>query len=459
MLTTLLSFFVTLGILITFHELGHYWVARWCGVRVLRFSIGFGKVLIKRVDKNGTEWALSAIPLGGYVKMLDQDDLAPTKVSAATSSPGPVLESTDHDPRGTSFQSQPVSRRFAIVAAGPLFNLLLAVLLYAGINLAGTEEPEAILAQPTINSPAAQAGLQGGDKIIAINQTPVASWPQLRWNLLQRLADGGETQITVDQGGAKLNRTLKLPTLADPSQADPMRDLGLGLASGPPFVRGIVPGSIAQRVGLEPQDKIVRIGEIDRPDTGTLVRTIQQHAGREIVIDVERGQQNIKFSLIPAPFTLENGQVVGRAGIQIGADVAMVNVSYGPIDSLIHGAVKTFDTAWFSLRMMGRMITGDVSLKNISGPVTIADYAGQSAKIGWAAYIAFLALVSVSLGILNLLPIPMLDGGHLLYYLWEMVRGKPVSANVMEWGHKIGLSLLAGLMGLALFNDFIRIFT
>ena len=459
MLTTLLSFFVTLGILITFHELGHYWVARWCGVRVLRFSIGFGKVLIKRVDKNGTEWALSAIPLGGYVKMLDQDDLAPTKVSSTSSSSDPVLESTDHDPRGTSFQSQPVSRRFAIVAAGPLFNLLLAVLLYAGINLAGTEEPEAILAQPTINSPAAQAGLQGGDKIIAINQTPVASWPQLRWNLLQRLADGGETQITVDQGGAKLNRTLKLPTLADPSQADPMRDLGLGLASGPPFVRGIVPGSIAQRVGLETQDRIVRIGEIDRPDTGTLVRTIQQHAGREIVIDVERGQQKIKFSLIPALFTLENGQVVGRAGIQIGADVAMVNVRYGPIDSLIHGAVKTFDTAWFSLRMMGRMITGDVSLKNISGPVTIADYAGQSAKIGWAAYIAFLALVSVSLGILNLLPIPMLDGGHLLYYLWEMVRGKPVSANVMEWGHKIGLSLLAGLMGLALFNDFIRIFT
>jgi len=235
--------------------------------------------------------------------------------------------------------------------------------------------------------------------------------------------------------------------------------LGLGLASGPPFVRGIVPGSVAQRVGLEPQDRIIRIGEINRPDVGTLVQTIQQHAGREIVIDVERGQQTLKFSLIPSAHTLDNGQIVGRAGIQLGADVAMIKVSYGPIDSLIQGVVKTFDTAWFSLRMMGRMITGDVSLKNISGPVTIADYAGQSAKIGWAAYIAFLALVSVSLGILNLLPIPMLDGGHLMYYLWEMVRGKPVSVNVMEWGHKIGLTLLAGLMGLALFNDFIRIFS
>jgi regulator of sigma E protease len=459
MLTTLLSFFVTLGILITFHELGHYWVARWCGVRVLRFSVGFGKVLIKRVDKNGTEWALSAIPLGGYVKMLDQDDLAPTAGMPTSGASTTSAETAEPDPRGTSFQSQPVSRRFAIVAAGPLFNLLLAALLYAGINLVGTQEPEAILAQPTLNSPAAQAGLQGGDKIVAINQTPVASWPQLRWNLLQLLADGGEAQITINQGGSLLNRTLKLPSLADPSQADPMRDLGLGLASGPPFVRGVVDGSVAQRAGLEQQDKIIRIGEINHPDTGTLVRTIQQHAEREVVIEVERNGKKLNFSLIPTPHSMENGQVVGRAGIQLGADVAMVHVSYGPIDSLINGVVKTFDTAWFSLRMMGRMITGDVSLKNISGPVTIADYAGQSAKIGWAAYIAFLALVSVSLGILNLLPIPMLDGGHLLYYLVEMVRGKPVSATVMEWGQKLGVSLLAGLMVLALFNDFIRIFS
>jgi regulator of sigma E protease len=177
------------------------------------------------------------------------------------------------------------------------------------------------------------------------------------------------------------------------------------------------------------------------------------------VISVDRAGQEIKFPLIPAAFTLDDGRVVGRAGIQLGADVDLVNVRYGPVDSLLNGVVKTFDTAWFSLRMMGRMITGDVSLKNISGPVTIADYAGQSAKIGWAAYIAFLALVSVSLGILNLLPIPMLDGGHLLYYLVEIVRGKPVSPNVMEWGQKLGFSMLAGLMGLALFNDFIRIFS
>lgn len=461
MLTTLISFFVTLGVLITFHELGHYWVARWCGVRVLRFSVGFGRVLIKRVDKHGTEWAISMIPLGGYVKMLDQDDLAPSTKIASTqmTSEANAIASTSPDPRGSSFQSQPVSKRFAIVAAGPMFNLILAVFLYAFINFVGTQEPEAILAPPTANSPAALAGLKGGDKVVAINQTPIASWPQLRWNLLQRLADGGEAEITIEQGGSRLYRTLQLPTLADPSQADPMKDLGLGLAGGPPIVRSVVEGSVAQRAGVSAQDVILRIGEINSPDIGTLIQTIQKSAGKPIELDVDRNGEKLKFLITPSAHTLESGQTVGRAGIQLGAVVPLVDVSYGPIDSLIQGTIKTFDTAWFSLRMMGRMLTGDVSLKNISGPVTIADYAGQTVKIGWAAYIAFLALVSVSLGILNLLPIPMLDGGHLMYYLIEMVRGKPVSDRFMEWGQRAGVSLLAGLMVLALFNDLMRIFS
>lgn len=460
MLTTLISFFVTLGVLITFHELGHYWVARWCGVRVLRFSVGFGRVLIKRDDRNGTEWAISAIPLGGYVKMLDQDDLAPSsKISSSEHSAATHANPPGSpDPRGSSFQSQPVLKRFAIVAAGPVFNLLLAVFLYASINFVGNKEPEAVLAPPTANSPAAMAGLKGGDKVVAINQTAIASWPQLRWNLLQRLADGGEAEITIERGGAQLHRTLQLPTLADPSQADPMRDLGLGLASGPPIVRSVVEGSVAQRAGLISRDLIIRVGETNRPDIGSLVQIIQNNAGKPLELEVDRNGEKLKFIVTPSPHTLENGQTIGRAGIQLGADIPMVEVSYGPIDSLVQGAIKTFDTAWFSLRMMGRMLTGDVSLKNISGPVTIADYAGQSVKIGWEAYIAFLALVSVSLGILNLLPIPMLDGGHLMYYLIEMVRGKPVTDRVMEWGQRIGVSLLGGLMVLALFNDLIRIF-
>lgn len=452
MLVTLISFFVALGILITFHELGHYWVARLCGVRVLRFSVGFGRVIFKRVDRHGTEWALSAIPLGGYVKMLDQDDLKPTVSQTAPFD-------TQTSSLGTSFQSQPVSRRFAIVAAGPLFNLILAVFLYAALNLVGTQEPEAILAPPAANSPAAQAGLQGGDKIVGINQRPIASWPQVRWEFLQLLADGGEAQVTIEQGGAQLNRTLTLPSLADPSRAEAFQDLGLAVASGPPIVRSVIDGSVAQRVGLQTGDQIIGIGNIKNPNVSSLIQTIQEHPGKVISLEVLRDGQPKTFSITPTLHTLDNGQIVGRAGMQLGAQIPMVKVSYGPIDSLANGFIKTFDTAWFSLRMMGRMITGDVSLKNISGPVTIADYAGQSAKVGWAAYIAFLALVSVSIGILNLLPIPMLDGGHLMYYLYEMVSGKQPSVKTMEWGQRAGISLLAGLMALAFFNDLMRIFS
>lgn len=452
MLVTLISFFLALGILITFHELGHYWVARLCGVRVLRFSVGFGRVIFKRIDRHGTEWALSAIPLGGYVKMLDQDDLQPSVSQTSTID-------TQIDPRGTSFQSQPVSRRFAIVAAGPLFNLILAVFLYAALNLVGTQEPEAILAPPAASSPAARAGLQGGDKIVAINQSPIASWPQVRWELLQLLADGGEAQVTIEQGGAQLNRTLILPSMADPSRAEAFQDLGLAVASGPPIVRSVIDGSVAQRVGLQTGDQIIGIGNTKNPNVSSLIQTIQEHPGKVISLEVLRDGQPKTFSITPTLHTLDNGQIVGRAGMQLGAQVPMIKVSYGPIDSLANGFIKTFDTAWFSLRMMGRMITGDVSLKNISGPVTIADYAGQSAKVGWAAYIAFLALVSVSIGILNLLPIPMLDGGHLMYYLYEMVSGKQPSIKTMEWGQRAGISLLAGLMALAFFNDLMRIFS
>jgi regulator of sigma E protease len=446
MLVTVLAFLVTLGVLITFHELGHYWVARWCGVRVLRFSIGFGRVLLKRVDRHGTEWALSAIPLGGYVKMLDETSASKIAHVANIDKLGP----------SESFDAQPVSRRFAIVAAGPVFNLLLAALLYALLNFLGTQEPAAVLASPTPQSAAAVAGLQSGDRILGVDDRSIRSWSELRWALLQKIGQGGAIDLTIEQRGATLNRTLQLPTLADPSAVDPLRLLGLRLATGVPIIRGVVPESVGAAGGLRVGDRILGVQQRSDLDVGQLIQFIQQHPDKPVQLELERDSNKLSITLVPAPSIQTDGQVIGRIGVQLGGDPEMVMVSYGPLDSLINGVVKTFDTAWFSLRMMGKMILGEVSVKNISGPVTIADYAGQSAKIGWVAFVGYLALVSVSLGVLNLLPIPMLDGGHLLYYLIEIVRGSPLPERFMEWGQKIGFGLLSALMVLALFNDSMR---
>jgi len=443
MLFTLLAFIVALGILITFHELGHYWVARLCGVRVLRFSVGFGKVLLRRVDRHGTEWAVSAIPLGGYVKMQDDPPAGASRAVAAQ-----------------SFNTQPVGRRIAIVAAGPLFNLALAILLYTGLNLAGTQEPAAVLGQPAIGTPAGQAGFQPGDRILAVDGRQVASWNDARWRLLDVLSTGGQAQVDVRTAdGATQQRTLQVPgNRMDPAQGDPLADTGLRLAQPKPVVRGVVAGGEGERAGLRDGDRIVGAGKAQAPDTGELVHIIQQHAGQPLALTLLRDGARISLTVVPRAET-EQGQTIGRIGVQLGGDLPMVTVRYGVFESMGRAAVRTWDTAWLSLRMMGRMVTGEVSWRNISGPVTIADYAGQTARIGFAAYVAYLALISISLGVLNLLPIPMLDGGHLLYYLVEIVRGSPPPDRWIDIGQRAGIGLLAGLMGLALFNDFARLFT
>jgi regulator of sigma E protease len=441
MLFTLVSFFVALGILITFHELGHYWVARFFGVRILKFSIGFGRTLIKRVDKNGTEWALSAIPLGGYVKMLDENDPR-------------ALELTPD-----SFQAQSVWRRFAIVAAGPVFNLILAVFFYTVINLAGTSEPAAIIAAPQSQTAASQSGLEAGDRIVAVNQQKTDSWPQVRWALLQALGSEQGIELDIDRNGQNLKKSLSIPELGDPSKSDPLRDAGLKLQSSTPLIRLVVKDGIGERSGLLAGDQIKAINDTPVTDVGQTIQMIQQFPDLPLLLKIEREGVLLSIPVVPAAHTLENGQIVGRIGIQLGSDPVLVQIHYGLFESIWRGMTRTLDTAGFTLRMMGKMLIGEISIKNLSGPVTIADYAGQTARIGWVAYVSFLAMVSISLGVLNLLPIPMLDGGHLLYYLYEIVRGKPPSARWVEIGQRAGLSVLASLMVLALFNDLTRIFT
>ncbi|WP_019939125.1 RIP metalloprotease RseP [Bordetella sp. FB-8] len=445
MFLTLIAFAVALGILITFHELGHYWVARICGVRVLRFSIGFGRVLLRRTDRHGTEWAVSAIPLGGYVKM--QDDPPPDASRAEA---------------GRAFNNQSVWRRMAIVVAGPLFNLVLAVVFYAALDMAGTRMPAPILSQPEASSPAGRAGFMAGDRILAIDGHAVASWNDARWRLLDVLSSGGQAVLDVrPTAGGVQRRTLVLKTgnRLDPSQGDPLAWAGLRLEQPPPVVREVGPGSPGQAAGLQVGDTITAVGDLTGTlDASALVAYIQQHAGVSLPMTVMRGGVPISLHVVPRPEEID-GRKVGRIGIMLGGDVPMVTVRYGVLDSVWHGARRTGETAWMSLRMMGRMAVGDVSWRNLSGPVTMADYAGQSARIGLAAYVAYLALISISLGVLNLLPIPLLDGGHLLYYLLEVVRGRPVPERWMQIGQRTGLGLLVCLMGLALFNDFARLFT
>jgi RIP metalloprotease RseP len=447
MLFTLLAFVIALGILITFHEFGHYWVARRCGVHVERFSIGFGKVLLRRRDRHGTEWALSAIPLGGYVKFLDD---------GVTTGQAPQTANST-----AAFNAQPLRNRAAIVAAGPVANLLLAVVLYAALAFLGTMQPAPVVGQPPVGSPAAAAGFAAGDRIVTINEQPVVSWNDVRWQLMDSVASGGEVPIGVKTGqGVQRSYWLRLPgSTVDPEGADPLEAVGLSLRAPRPVVRELVPGGAGEQAGLKTGDVIVSIGALVDPTATELVAEVKKSPGLTLPLVVQREGSRFKVDIVPHAEADADGQPIGRIGVMLGGDLEMVEVQYGPLESLWKGFERTVDTVVLSLKMMGRMLVGDISLRNVSGPVTIADYAGQTARVGMAAYISFLALISVSIGILNLLPVPMLDGGHLLYYAMEAVRGRPLPESWLVTGQRIGLGLLAALMSLAFFNDLTRLFS
>ncbi len=442
MFFTILAFLVALGILITFHELGHYWAARACGVKVLTFSVGFGKPLLKRVDKHGTVWALASIPLGGFVKMLDEPtpDMTPEQKKQA-------------------FSCQPVSRRFVVVAAGPVFNLILAAFLYAGLNLAGTTEPAPILQQPVANSPAAMAGIQVNDRIVSIDGKSVQGWQDVRWLLLQKSPEGGQVDVAIERATGQIERVLTLPPMADPGEQDILANYGLGLQMGKPSIGSVTANGAAEKAGFMAGDVIQSVGNQSNPSVTAFIDYIKTRPDQPVAVSVLRAGQLTNLTVIPASQLNDEGQAIGRIGVALSSDIPTVTIEHGVFESLWLGITRTVDTSWFSIKMMGRMITGDVSLKNISGPVTIADYAGQTARVGFASYIAFLALVSISIGILNLLPIPMLDGGHLMFYIIEMIRGKPAPEAWLMTSQRVGVALLGGLMTLAIFNDLTRLFS
>ena len=443
-IVTLFAFLLALAVLVVFHELGHYLAARLAGVRVLRFSVGFGRPLLRRVAADGTEWVLSAIPLGGYVKMLDEREGAVDPAQA-----------------DRAFNRASVGRRFFIVAAGPLANFLLAVLLYWVMFLHGIPALKPVIDTPPPGSAAALAGLVRGDQIAQVGDDRIDSFQDLRMALLAHAVGAQAVRLTLADGQVTRLSTRGVAPI-DPG-SDILATLGLRLyePSLPPVIGRVMPGSPAQRAGLEAGDRVAAVNGAAVGDWQQLVQAVQASPGRAVQLLIAQPQGTALITLTPESIT-QGGRTLGRIGAapQVPAGLfapLRTELRYGPLDALGHAAAKTWDMSVFSLEMLGRMVVGQVSWRNLSGPLTIADYAGQSAEMGWLPYLAFLSIVSISLGVLNLLPIPLLDGGHLMYYIFESVRGRPVSEQAMEIATRIGMGILMVLVTIALYNDFQRI--
>lgn len=448
LVVTLAAFAVALGILIAIHELGHYFVARIAGVRVVRFSLGFGPPLLTlRRGSDQTEWVLSALPFGGYVKMLDERE-------------GPVADSERH----RAFNTQPVHKRVAIVAAGPIANLLLAVVLYFFLFLSGVQDLRPKLGAPVPQTPAHSAGIARGDLIVKINGASVRGWQEARWLLMRHALERDPIVLEVVDTASHLSwKRLELRDFdADGFSDDPVARLGLTLYRPDPIIGRTLPGSVAEKAGLRDGDRVTSIDGKDIVQWDELVAAVRAAPGGTIRLTLERDNLLRYADITPETVFDSNGRRFGRIGaepLMRGGEASgmLITVNYAPAESLRLALAKTWDTSVFSLRMIWKMLQGEVSLRNLSGPVTIADYAGQSARAGTASYILFVALISISLGVLNLLPIPVLDGGHLMYYLIEGVKGSPVSEKAMEIGQRVGVSVLVVLMAFAFFNDINRL--
>ncbi len=453
---TLLAFIVAIALLVVFHEFGHYWVARRCGVKVLRFSLGFGNVIYSRRFANSdTEWVISTVPLGGYVKMLDERE-----------------EAVAPEDMPYAFNRKPVWQRMAIVVAGPLANFLLAIVLYWGLFVHGIPGLKPTLGDVPPGTPAAVAQMQANETIVSVDGEPVPSWQELHWLLMEAILQQNHEAVKPgvvriearSAGGTPLVHLLDVSALnAGDLDGDFLDKIGLH-AYQPvvlPVIGDVVSGGVAQLAGLQQGDRILRANGAEIQRWMDLVEMIRAHPGQTVQLVIQRGDSTLPVSVVPQAVD-ESGKQVGKIGAGPKVDDAawqamLIDVKYGPLDGLTQSLRKTWETSVISLKMLGKMVMGEVSMKNLSGPITIADYAGQSAKMGVAAYLGFLALISISLGVLNLLPIPLLDGGHLLYYAVELVKGSPASEQSWEIGQKIGIALLGTLMVFAVYNDINRL--
>ena len=447
-LIKVLAFVVVIGVLVIIHELGHYLVARWCGVKVLRFSVGLGKVIwSRRFGSDQTEWAVSLVPLGGYVKMLDARDSDAGEISEADAA--------------REFTRQSVGKRIAIVAAGPLANFLLAIAIFAALYSHGIPEP---LSQVRVadGGLAEIAGMKSGDTVTAVNGEPVSAWSEMRWKLLQSAISGQSARIElfrIDARGDRVSSEVSLALgdiAADDLDSHLLDRLGLELARPPAVLGQIIPGGPAELAGLQPGDQILRINGELVPDGVSFVERLQSAPGKLLQIEGLRSGQ--PFSLVVTPQPERVGErTVGRIRAQVDMSAAMTIVKASLPEAVARATRKTWDTSVMTITMLGKMLIGEASLKNITGPITIADYAGQTARIGMVSFLSFMAFISISLGVMNLLPIPVLDGGHLLYYSVELFSGHPVSERVGALAQRAGIGLLVVLMAVAMFNDIARL--
>lgn len=456
--TSVLALLVTLGILVTVHEFGHFWVARRCGVKVLKFSIGFGKAVKTWVGKDGVEYVIAPIPLGGYVRMLGQED---TSVADAEAVPAEEQEK--------SFASKSVWQRMAISAAGPAANFLLAIVIFWIINIAfGTSGVAPVISSVTEGSVAERAGLVPGDEIIAIDGEPTLIWQQVALQLVGRMGESGSVTFSVRGPESAAARDVNVPILsfmADSTDPRPLKTLGITQIDIPAVIDKLIEGEAGEQAGLLAGDRIMRVAG-QRIDGWTQwVEIIRASPELELEVEVERGNQLIELRLTPALSELPDGSRIGIIGAyvqQVDYDELVPRemrreVKYNVLSAIVPAITETYEKSVFVLVSIKKMIVGLISVKNINGPITIAQVAGETASYGLNVYLGFLALLSISLGVMNLMPIPVLDGGHILYNLIEIVTRRPVPEKVQSFGLQIGLLLISGIMMLAVYNDVARL--